>query len=141
MNRRQKKKAYKKQYGHNPPVKSYFYQAYGVDMQNVADALEKGVKLACEAITEAIAAVTKNITAAWEYTKERIQTMTEEEYAEYLEALTPEQRGWAAVIRMGREKQQNTDGVNMIVLPRKDHEELHRLNWAAVAGQESGKEI
>ena len=119
MNRRQKKKAYKKRYGHNPPTKSYLYQEYGIDMQNVADALAKGIKLACEAITEAIAAVTKNITAAWKYTKERIQTMTEEEYAEYLEALTPEQRGWAATIRMAAKKE----------------------DQGAAAGQESGKEM
>lgn len=30
--------------------------------------------------------------------------MTEEEYAEFVEELTPEQKGWAALIRMGGEK-------------------------------------
>ena len=104
MNRRQKKKAYKKKYGHNPPTGSYIYQAYGIDMQNVAEALGNGIRMACEAISEAIVAFTKNITSAWESMKEHIQTMTEEEYAEFVEELTPEQKGWAAAIRMGANK-------------------------------------
>ena len=31
MNKRQKKKAYKKRYGHNPPTKDYLYKTYGLD--------------------------------------------------------------------------------------------------------------
>lgn len=105
MNRRQKKKAYKKRYGHNPPEKSRIYQAYGIDIQNVVDALVDGIGMACKAITEALAAFTKNITSAWEHTREHIQTMSEEEYAEFLEELEPEARGWAVVIRMGAKKE------------------------------------
>ena len=104
MNRRQKKKAYKKRYDHDVPMKSYIYQAHGLDIPDVADAIKKGIELACEAIVEAIITLTKNIEGTWEYIKERIQNMTEEEYAEYLERLKPEQRGLAAAIRMGRKK-------------------------------------
>lgn len=100
MNRRQKKKAYKKKYGHNPPTGSYIYQAYGIDMQSVAEAMGNGIRMACEAIV----AFTKNITSAWESMKEHIQTMTEEEYAEFVEELTPEQKGWAELIRMGAKR-------------------------------------
>lgn len=104
MNKRQKKKAYKKRYGHNPPTKSYFYKAYGVDMEVVADGMVEAFSKAITAVKEVIEAVAKNITTAWEKTKESIKTMTDEEYAEFLEELTPEQRGWAAAIRMGVKK-------------------------------------
>ncbi len=104
MNRRQKKKAYKKRYGHNPPTKSYIYQAYGVDMQNVADALAEGFRKVFYAAKEAVEIMGKKLADAWEKTKERIQTMTEDEYAEFLEGLEPETRGWAAAIRMGVKK-------------------------------------
>ncbi len=99
MNRRQKKKAYKKRYGHNPPVKSYYYQTYGIDIQNMLDALEKGIKNAFVAAKKVIEAVAKNITAVWKNTKENIQTMTEEEYVEFLEELPLEAKGWAEAIR------------------------------------------
>ena len=105
MNRRQKKKAYKKRYGHNPPEKSYVYQAYEIDIQRVVDTLADGIGRACKAITEAVAAFTENITNMWERTRESIQTMSEEEYAEFLEELEPEARGWAAAIRMGAKKE------------------------------------
>ncbi len=100
MNRRQKKKAYKKRYGHNPPTKSHLYQEYGVDMAVVADGMAKAFRNVFKVVTETIEVVAKNITAAWERTKENIQTMTEEDYAEFLEELQPEARGWAAAIRM-----------------------------------------
>lgn len=99
MNRRQKKKAYKKQYGHNPPTKSRIYQEYGIDMQNVADALAEGFRNVFNAAKEAVEIIGKKLAEAWEKTKENIQTMTDEEYAEFLEELPPETRGWAAVIR------------------------------------------
>lgn len=106
MNRRQKKKAYKKQYNHNPPTKSYFYRAYGIDMAVVADGMEKAFRNVFTAVREVIEVVAKNITVAWEEIKENIQTMSEEEYAEFLEELTPEARGWAATIRMATKKDQ-----------------------------------
>lgn len=104
MNRRQKKKEYKKRYGHNPPTKSYIYQAYGVDMQAVADALAEGFRNLFSAAKQAVEIVGRKLVEAAEQAKERIQTMTEEEYAEFLEGLEPEARGWAAVIRMGGKK-------------------------------------
>lgn len=104
MNRRQKKKAYKKRYGHNPPTKSYLYRAYGVDMAVVADGMVEAIRNAFTVVKEAVEVVAKNITTAWEKTKESIQTMSEEEYAEFLEELTPEARGWAAAIRMAAKK-------------------------------------
>ncbi len=106
MNRRQKKKAYKKRYGHNPPTKSYIYKAYGVDMEVVADRMAEAFRNAFTVIREAIETVAKNITAVWEKTKENIQTMSDEEYAEFLEELKPEARGWAVAIRMAAKKDQ-----------------------------------
>lgn len=100
MNRRQKKKAYKKRYGHNPPTKSYLYQEYGVDMAVAADRMAEAFRNVFKVVTETIEVVAKNITAAWERTKENIKTMTEEDYAEFLEELPPEARGWAVAIRI-----------------------------------------
>lgn len=104
MNRRQKKKAYKKRYGHNPTTKDFIYRTYGVDMEVVADGMVEAFRKAFEAVKEAVEVVAKNITTAWEKTKENIQTMTDEEYAEFLEELPQEARGWAAAIRMGVKK-------------------------------------
>lgn len=104
MNRRQKKKAYKKRYGHNPPTKSRIYQEYGIDMQNVADALAEGFRNVFNAAKEAVEIIGKKLAEAWEKAKENIQTMTDEEYAEFLEELPQEARGWAAAIRMGVKK-------------------------------------
>lgn len=104
MNRRQKKKAYKKRYGHNPPTKDFIYRTYGVDMAVVADGMVEAFRKAFEAVKEAVEVVAKNITTDWEKTKENIQTMTDEEYAEFLEELPQEARGWAAAIRMGVKK-------------------------------------
>ena len=119
MNRRQKKKAYKKRYRHNPPTKSYLYQEYGIDMQNVADTLAEGFRNVFKAAKEAVEVIGKKLAEAWKKTKESIQTMTEEEYAEFLEELPPEARGWAAAIRMAAKKE----------------------DQSAAAGQESGKEM
>lgn len=73
----------------------------------MADALAEGIKNVFAAVKETIEAVMKNITAALEYAKENIQTMTEEEYAEFLEELPPEARGWAENIRMRSQNTQN----------------------------------
>lgn len=100
MNRRQKKKAYKKRYGHNPPTKSRIYQEYGIDMQNVVE----GFRNIFNAAKEAVEIIGKKLAEAWEKVKENIQTMTDEEYAEFLEELPQEARGWAAAIRMGVKK-------------------------------------
>lgn len=106
MNKRRWKKAYKKRHGHNPPTKSYFYQAYGVDMAVVADGMVETFKNVFTTVKEAIEAVAENITVDWEKTKENIRDMSEEEYAEFLEELKPEARGWAAAIRMAAKKDQ-----------------------------------
>lgn len=65
--------------------------------------IEAAAKVA-ETIAKAIQAMIKTANTAWEKAKERIQTMSEEEYAEFLEELTPEARGWAAAIRAGGKK-------------------------------------
>lgn len=106
MNRRQKKKAYKKRYGHNPPTKSYLYQAYADGMAEAFRNVFAGVDMAVVAVKEAIEVVAKNITTVWEKTKENIQTMSEAEYTEFLKELPPEARGWAAAIRLAAKKEQ-----------------------------------
>lgn len=84
MNRRQMKKAYKKRYGHNP----------------TEDVLTEGIVNLLDAAKKAIEVLGEQLEKDSKQVKERIQTMTEEEYAEYLEILTPKQRGLAATIRM-----------------------------------------
>lgn len=90
MNKRQAKKAYKKKYGHNPPVKSTI-DPQGIITQN----FERFGELLREMVTEAARAITKG----WESVKESIQAMSEEEYKAYLETLKPKARGWADAIR------------------------------------------
>ena len=104
MNRRQKKKAYKKRYGHNPPTKDYLYKAYGVDTAVVADRMAETFRNVFTAVKKAIEVAAKNITVALEKIKENIQTMSEAEYAEFLEELTPEAKDWAVAIRMAAKK-------------------------------------
>lgn len=70
----------------------------------VTDALAEGFRKVFYAAKEAVEIINKKLADAWEKTKERIQTMSEEEYAEFLEELTPEARGWAAAIRAGGKK-------------------------------------
>lgn len=41
--------------------------------------------------------------------------MTEEEYAEFVEELTPEQKGWAALIRMGAKKEMTINLTAIII--------------------------
>ena len=100
MNKRQAKKAYKKKYGHNPPVKNILYQAYGIDMLRVADAM----KIAFQRVEEAVREAAKAIANGWERAKENIRNMSEEEYEEFLESLSPDARGWAVAIRKGAKK-------------------------------------
>ena len=100
MNKRQAKKAYKKKYGHNPPVNNTLYQACGIDILNVADAM----KIVFQRIEEVVREAAKAIANGWEKAKESIRNMSEEEYEEFLAELTPEQRGWAAAIRKGAKK-------------------------------------
>ena len=102
MNKRQKKKAYKKRYGHNPPTKDYLYKTYGLDTAVVADRMAEAFRNVFTVIRETIEAVAKNITTVWEKTKETIQTMSDEEYAEFLEELKPEKDQAAAA---GQEKE------------------------------------
>lgn len=110
MNKRQWKKAYKKRYGHNPPTKDYLYKAYGADMAVVADRMAKAFEKDFTVIRETIEEMAKNITVAWEKVKENIQTMSEEEYAEFLEELQPEARGWAATIRFAPKRPESAAG-------------------------------
>lgn len=104
MNKRQAKKAYKKKYGHNPPVKSVLYQAYDIDMQNMAEGMRKALKKIGEVITEIITEAGRALATGWETVKQQIHNMSEEEYEEFLAELTPQARCWAAVIRKGVEK-------------------------------------
>lgn len=83
MNRRQKKKAYKKKYGHNPPKTEVKY--YGKEWGKI-------IARAMDRIAEATRAIIPEIRKALEdaarlarETRTRIQTMPEEDFNRFLE--------------------------------------------------------
>lgn len=83
MNRRQKKKAYKKKYGHNPPKTEVKY--YGKEwgkiiaraMETVADAIRATIPVIRETL--------ENMARITQETIERIKTMPEEDFLRFLD--------------------------------------------------------
>lgn len=80
MNRRQKKKAYKKKYGHNPPKSEakYLYEIGAKAVEGIA----AGIKQIVPAITAAVNAAR----AAAKEAIENIKTMPEEDFNRLLES-------------------------------------------------------
>lgn len=83
MNRRQKKKAYKKKYGHNTPKTETKY--YGKEWSKIVARAMDGIAEATRAIIPAIRKAVEDMARLAQETVTRIQTMPEEEFNSFLE--------------------------------------------------------
>ena len=100
MNRRQKKKAYKKKYGYNPPKTEvkYHRKKWGKLMNGMAEAIRAAIPVVRK-IIENMARLAQEITT-------RIQTMPEEEFNSLLENSDIDE-STKALARQIRRKEQN----------------------------------
>lgn len=93
MNRRQAKKAYKKKYGHNPPrTEVRFYPKYHAKAVSKAMGLLPGL---LERVTTALRRMFEAAFDCIKETIEQIQTMPEEDFIKFLEALGTEENAKA----------------------------------------------
>lgn len=83
MNRRQKKKAYKKKYGHNPPKTEAKY--YGKEWGKIVARAMDGIVEATRAIITEIRKAVEDMARLARETVTRIQTMPEEDFNSFLE--------------------------------------------------------
>lgn len=83
MNRRQKKKAYKKKYGHNPPKTEVKY--YGKEWGKIVARTIDGIAEAMRAVIPAIRKAVEDMARLTRETITRIQTMPEEDFNNFLE--------------------------------------------------------
>lgn len=83
MNRRQKKKAYKKKYGHNPPKTEvkYYGKEWGRIIARTMETVAEGIRAAIPVIRETL----ENFARATRETTERIKTMPEDEFIRLLD--------------------------------------------------------
>lgn len=84
MNRRQKKKAYKKKYGHNPPKTEvqYHYKEWGRIISRAMDGIVETISALVPALKKAI----YNIASMTAEAIENIKTMPEEDFNRLLES-------------------------------------------------------
>lgn len=104
MNRRQKKKAYKKKYGHNPPKTEVKY--YGKEWGKIVARTMDGIAEAMRAVIPAIRKAVEDIARLTRETITRIQTMPEEEFNSLLENSDIDE-STKALARQIRRKKQN----------------------------------
>ena len=83
MNRRQKKKAYKKKYGHNPPKTEVKY--YGKEWGKIVARTIDGIAEAMRTVITAIRKAVEDMARLTRETITRIQTMPEEDFNSFLE--------------------------------------------------------
>ena len=83
MNRRQKKKAYKKKYGHNPTKTEVKY--YGKEWGKIVARTIDGIAEAMRAVIPAIRKAVEDMARLTRETITRIQTMPEEDFNNFLE--------------------------------------------------------
>lgn len=83
MNRRQKKKAYKKKYGHNPPKTEVKY--YGKEWGKIVARTIDGIAEAMRTVIPAIRKAVEDMARLTRETITRIQTMPEEDFNSFLE--------------------------------------------------------
>lgn len=83
MNRRQKKKAYKKKYGHNPPKTEAKY--YGKEWGKIVARAMDGRAEATRAIIPVIRKAVEDMARLARETVTRMQTMPEEDFNSFLE--------------------------------------------------------
>lgn len=80
MNKRQKKKNFKKKYGYNPPSKR--------QIKRTANGLEETIKMICDRVKS----VANKLLLAAADTTNKIRNMSEEEFNEAFSKATPQQR-------------------------------------------------
>ena len=83
MNRRQKKKDYKKKYGHNPPKTEAKY--YGKEWGKIVARAMDGIAEATRAIIPVIRKAVEDMARLARETVTRMQTMPEEDFNSFLE--------------------------------------------------------
>ena len=115
MNRRQKKKAYKKKYGHNPPKTElqYHYKEWGKIISKAMDGV-------AEAISSLVPAMKKAIDSLVEMTKEaveNIKTMPEEDFNRILESSDMDERSKALARQIRSSGQYGLLAINNKVTP------------------------
>ena len=83
MNRRQKKKAYKKKYGHNPPKTEvkYYGKEWGRIIARTMETVAEGIRAAIPVIRDTL----EKFAMATMETAERIKTMPEDEFLRFLD--------------------------------------------------------
>lgn len=83
MNRRQKKKAYKKKYGHNPPKTEvkYYGKEWGRIIAGVMETVVESIRAAIPIIRDTL----EKFARATRETTERIKTMPEDEFLRFLD--------------------------------------------------------
>lgn len=88
MNRRQKKKAYKKKYGHNPPKTEakYYGKEWGRIIARTMETVAEGIRAAIPVIRDSL----EKFARATRETTERIKTMPEDEFLRFLDNLETE---------------------------------------------------
>ena len=104
MNRRQKKKAYKKKYGHNPPKTEvkYYGEEWGRIIARTMETVAEGIRAAIPVIRDTL----EKFARATTETAERIKTMPEDEFLRFLD--NPEiTEGAKAMARQIRRNGQN----------------------------------
>ena len=88
MNRRQKKKAYKKKYGHNPPKTEakYYGKEWGRIMARTMETVAESIRAAIPVIRDTL----EKFARATRETTESIKTMPEDEFLRFLDNLETE---------------------------------------------------
>ena len=83
MNRRQKKKAYKKKYGHNPPKTEvkYYGKEWGRIIARTMETVAESIRAAIPVIRDTL----EKFARATRETAERIKTMPEDEFLRFLD--------------------------------------------------------
>lgn len=100
MNRRQKKKAYKKKYGHNQPKTEVKY--YGKEWGRIIARAMETVVDAMRAAIPVIRDTLENFARITQETAERIKTMPEEDFYRLLENLNLDEEAKAMAWRIRR---------------------------------------
>lgn len=104
MNRRQKKKAYKKKYGQNPPKTEvkYYGKKWGKIIARVMDEIVKVIRTTIPVICKAL----EDAARLTQETTTRIQTMPEEEFNRFLENPDFDEEARKLAKRIRRERAQ-----------------------------------
>lgn len=99
MNRRQKKKAYKKKYGHNPPKTKvkYYGKEWGGIIARTMETVAEGIRTAIPVIRDTLEKFARDT----KETAERIKTMQEDQILRFLDnpELTEDAKAMAREIR------------------------------------------